>query len=51
MRLLARRLQGNPNLLKKYDDIIQGQVEKGIIEKVTENMKESNKNIIYLTIP
>ena len=43
MRSLARRLQGNPDLLKKYDDIIQDQVEKGIIEKVTENMKESDR--------
>ena len=43
MRSLARRLQGNPNLLKKYDDIIQGQFEKGIIEKVTENMKENDR--------
>ena len=45
MRSLARRLQGNPDLLKKYDDIIQSQVEKGIIEKVTitEDMKESDR--------
>ena len=43
MRSLARRLQGNPNLLKKYDDIIQGQVEKDIFEKVTENMKENDR--------
>ena len=45
MRSLARHLQGNPDLLKKYNDIIQGQVEKGIIEKVkfTENMKESDR--------
>ena len=43
MRSLARRFQGNSNLLKKYDDIIQGQVEKGIIEKVTENMKENDR--------
>ena len=43
MRSFTRLLQGNPNLLKKYDDIIQGQVERGIIEKVTENMKESDR--------
>ena len=28
IRSLARRLKGNPDLLKKYDDIIQGQVQK-----------------------
>ena len=43
MRSLARRLQRNSDLLKKYNDIIQVQVEKGINEKVTENMKESNR--------
>ena len=43
MRSLARHLQGNPHLPKKYNDIIQGQVEKGIIEKVTENIKESDR--------
>ena len=43
MKSLPRRLKGNPDLLKKYDDIIQGQVQKGIIEKVTENMKESDR--------
>ena len=43
MRSLSRRLQGNPDLFRKYDDIIQGQVEKGIIEKVTENMKENDR--------
>ena len=32
MRSLARRLQGYPDLFRKYDDIIQGQVEKGIIK-------------------
>ena len=41
---MAWRLQGSPDLLKKYDDIIQGQVEKVyIIEKVTENMKASDR--------
>ena len=42
MRSLARHLQGNLDLLRKYDDIIQGQVKKGIIE-VTEYMKENDK--------
>ena len=28
MRSLARHLKGNPDLLKKYNDIIQGQVQK-----------------------
>ena len=43
MKSLARHLKENADLLKKYDDIIQGQVQKGIIEKVTENMKESDR--------
>ena len=51
MKSLARRLKGNPDLLKKYDDIIQGQVQKGIIEKVTENMKESDRKHYLLHHP
>ena len=43
MRSLARHLQGNPDLLKKYDHVVQDQVENGIIEKVTENVKESDR--------
>ena len=43
IKSLARHFQGDQELLKKYDDILQGQVNKGIIEKVTKNMKEGKR--------
>ena len=43
IKSLARRFQGDQEPLKKYDDILQGQVNKGIIEKVIKNMKEGKR--------
>jgi len=40
---LARHFQGDQELFKKYDDILQGQVDKDIIEKVTKSVKEGKR--------
>ncbi len=37
---LSKKLAKNPDMLKKYDAIIQEQVKLGIVEKVTEKSKE-----------
>ncbi len=44
---LIRRLSQHPEILKKYNSIIQEQVEKGIIEKVSPEM-EMGKLIHYI---
>ena len=36
MKSLSRRLQSNRNLLQQYNDILQSQLEQGIVEKVLE---------------
>ena len=40
---LLRRIQGNPELLEKYDKIIKDQLEKEIIEKVNDETEEGCK--------
>ena len=42
MEALARCLQGNADLFK---NIVQGQVDNGMIEKITENMKENERTL------
>ena len=51
MKLLARCFQGNLDLCKQYDEILQDQVKKGIIEKVSENMQESDRKHYLLHHP
>jgi len=36
MKSLSRRLQSNRNLLQQYNDILQSQLEQGIVERVLE---------------
>jgi len=43
IKSLAIRFQEVQQLFKKYDDILQGQANKGVIEKVTKNMKEGER--------
>ena len=40
---LLRRIQGNPELLEKYDNIIKDELEKEIIEKVNDETEEGCK--------
>ena len=44
LKSTLKRLQVDENLLKKYDDIIQDQVKKGVIEKVTDQTEEGTRN-------
>ena len=43
LKSLIKRLEKNPDLLEKYNNIIQEQIAKGIIERV-ESSKEDNEN-------
>lgn len=40
---LQRRLQSKPELCKEYDNIIKDQLEKGVIERVTNNEIDSHQ--------
>uniref|UniRef100_A0A1I7VBF1 DUF1758 domain-containing protein n=1 Tax=Loa loa TaxID=7209 RepID=A0A1I7VBF1_LOALO len=40
LRTLIKRLQTNPSLLERYDEIIKEQLQSNIIEKVTTNMDQ-----------
>ncbi len=39
-RHIAKKFQSNPDLLKRYDDIIQDQIKQGIIEPVSVTTQE-----------
>ncbi|XP_062582984.1 uncharacterized protein LOC134244753 [Saccostrea cucullata] len=41
LKSLLHKLQCNPDLLHKYDDIIQDQCKKGIIEKIPSQQRET----------
>ena len=43
LKSLSKRLEKNPNLLEKYNNIIQEQIAKGVIERV-ESSEEDNEN-------
>ena len=43
LRSLLRRMKQMPELLTKYNETIQNQLEKGIIEKVDTNLQNSEK--------
>ncbi|XP_060570667.1 uncharacterized protein LOC132728956 [Ruditapes philippinarum] len=46
LKSLVKRFKDNPDVLQKYDSVIQDQLEKGIIEKV--ETSEKNRHIHYL---
>ena len=46
LKSLVHKLQRNPELLRKYDDIIRDQTERNVIEKVEEETSESRKHYI-----
>lgn len=46
LKSLVTRIQKQPELMSKYDDIIQDQLEKGIIEKVDRNVTDGTKHYI-----
>ena len=48
MKALSQRLQADQNLLHQYCDIVQSQMEKGIIEIVDEGQVETENIIHYL---
>ena len=45
---MSRRFQANKTLLQQYDDILQSQLKRGIIEKVLETQMETNCKKHYL---
>ena len=42
---LVRKLQRDPDIIDKYDEIIQDQLEEGIVERVVE---EPNERVSYI---
>ena len=43
---LVKKMKSNPQLVDKYDAIIQNQLQLGIIERVTSNEKDTTKHYI-----
>ena len=43
LKSLHKRLMDNPILLQMYDEIIQSQLEKGMIEVVNEHTKQGKE--------
>ena len=39
-----KKMKSNPQLVDKYDAIIQNQLQFGIIERVTSNEKDTTKH-------
>ena len=46
LKSLVNKLRNHPQLVDKYDEIIQNQLKLGVIEKVTSNTKETTKHYI-----
>ena len=46
LKSLINKLKNHPQLVDKYDDIIQNQLKLGVVEKVTKNTMESQKHYI-----
>ena len=54
LRSLVKRMKDTPELLNKYNETIQDQLNKGIIEKVdtsVRNSQETKKNIMFPITP
>lgn len=45
---LVKKLQSQPDLLKKYDDIIQDQLDQGIVERVPASNLPNNEKEFYI---
>jgi len=45
LKSVVEKLEGHPELLKKYDTVFKDQLENGVIEKV-----EQTKKMVYVTI-
>ena len=46
LKSLVNKLRNHPQLVDKYDEIIQNQLKLGVIEKVASNTKETTKHYI-----
>ncbi|MEW8544133.1 MAG: DUF1759 domain-containing protein, partial [Candidatus Thiodiazotropha sp.] len=46
LKSLVHKMRNNPQLIDKYDDIIQNQLKLGVIEKVGVNRKDTAKHYI-----
>ena len=46
LKSLVNKMRHTPELIDKYDDIIQNQLKLGVIEKVTNNRKDTTKHYI-----
>ena len=46
LKSLVNKMRNTPHLIEKYDDIIQNQLQLGVIEKVTNNRKDTTKHYI-----
>ena len=46
LKSLINKMRRSPDLIDKYDDIIQNQLKLGVIEKVTSNRKDTTKHYI-----
>jgi len=51
LRSTLQKLAKSPALLKQYNDIIQEQLNRGIIERVTSNSEEGSLNTIQWSPP
>ena len=46
LKSLVNKMKSNPELVDKYDAVIENQLELGVIEKVTNNRKDTAKHYI-----